>query len=262
MSINGRIITQLAQDFITAEMQCRPIEPIISQFPHITEAEAYRIQKVVVDLKKERGEQIVGKKVGATSQAIQQFLGVEEPIYGQLFASQQLADGETISISQLIHPRVECEIAFLLDKDLIGPGVTETDVLEATRVVMPALEINDPRTRDWKIGMVEVIADNGVSARFILGEQQTSLDGVDLSTISVALKKNGEEVAKSTGAAVLGNPANAVAWLANKVSERQGKLQAGEIILPGSLTPIYPVEAGDRIEAEFEELGTVVVHIL
>lgn len=259
MSIDSKLVSKLAQEFIDAETLSRPLEPITSQYQGITETDAYNIQDAVVALKKEAGEKLIGKKVGATSQPIQQFLGLAEPIYGRLFAGQQVMNGATLSISNFIHPRIECEIAFRLSQALVGPGVTEEDVLKATQAIMPALEINDPRTRDWKIGMAEVIADNGVSARFILG-RETSPENIDLSKVSVVLKRNGEEVARATGSAVLGHPARAVAWLANKLAERNEQLEAREVLLPGSLTPLFPVEAGDRIEAEFEKLGVVAVN--
>jgi 2-keto-4-pentenoate hydratase len=121
---------------------------------------------------------------------------------------------------------------------------------------MASLEINDPRTREWEIGSREAIAANGVAARFVLGEQRLSVEGLDLPNTTVVLKKNGEEIASATGAAVLGDPARAVAWLANKLSEHHQSLKAGEIVLPGSMTPIYPVGAADRVEAEFDALGS------
>jgi hypothetical protein len=135
--------------------------------------------------------------------------------------------------------------------------VAVADVLEATRVAMASLEINDPRTRKWQIGSHEAIADNGVAARFVVGEQQLSTEGFDLPNTMVVLEKNGEEVALAPGAAVLGDPARAVAWLANKLAECHQSLKAGEIVLPGSITPIHTVSAGDRVEAEFDALGRV-----
>jgi 2-keto-4-pentenoate hydratase len=147
----------------------------------------------------------------------------------------------------------------LLGEDLVGPGIAVTDVLAATQAVMASLEINDPRTREWKIGSREAITDNGVAARFVLGEQRLSVEGLDLPNTTVVLKKNGEEVASATGPSVLGDPARAVAWLANKLAGHHQSLKAGEIVLPGSMTPMYPVGTADRIEAEFEALGSVSV---
>jgi 2-keto-4-pentenoate hydratase len=262
MPVTEEVITDLAHRLITAEQRCVPIEPITSLYPDLTEADAYRVQMAVVATKVEHGERMIGRKVGATSQAIQQLLRIDEPIYGTLLESNHVANGETISLSRLIHPRVECEIAFFLGEDLVGPGIAVTDVLAATQAVMASLEINDPRTREWKIGSHEAIADNGVAARFVLGEQRLSVEGLDLPNTTVVLKKNGEEVASATGAAVLGDPPRAVAWLANKLAEHHQSLKAGDIVLPGSMTPIYPVGTADRVEAEFDVLGSVSVRFV
>ncbi len=256
MPVTEEVITDLTHRLIAAEQRCVPLEPITSLYPDLTEADAYRVQMAVVTTKVKRGDRVIGRKVGATSRAIQQLLRIDEPIYGTLLESNQVANGKTISLSQLIHPRVECEIAFLLGEDLVGPDITATDVLAATQAVTASLEINDPRTREWKIGSREAIADNGIAARFVLGEQRLPVVGLDLPNTAVVLNKNGEEVASATGAAVLGDPARAVAWLANKLAEHHQSLKAGEIVLPGSMTPIYPVGTADRVEAEFDALGS------
>jgi 2-keto-4-pentenoate hydratase len=209
----------------------------------------------------ERGDEISGRKVGATNHTIQ-LLRIDEPIYGSLFESNRVANGETISLSRLIHPRFESEIAFLLDADVVGPGIAISDVLAATQAVMASLEVNDPRTRDWKIGSREAIADNGVTARFVLSEQRLPVEDLDLPNTRVVLKKNGEEVVPATGAAVLGDPAKAVVWLTNKLAGHHQSLRAGEIVLPGSMTPIYPVGTADTVEAEFEALGSVSIRFV
>jgi 2-keto-4-pentenoate hydratase len=262
MPVTEEVIAELAHKLIAAEQRCVPIEPITSLYPDLTEADAYSVQMVVVATKVERGDKVTGRKVGATSKPIQQLLRIDEPIYGTLLESNQVTNGSTISLSRLIHPRIECEIAFLLGEDVVGPGIAVTDVLAATQAVMASLEINDPRTREWKIGSREAIADNGVAARFLVGEQRLPVEDLDLRNTTVVLKKNGEEVASATGAAVLGDPARAVAWLANKLAEHHQSLKTGEIVLPGSMTPIYPVGAGDRVEAEFEALGSVSVRFV
>ena len=262
MPVTEEVITDLAHRLIAAEQRCVPIEPITSLYPDLTEADAYRVQTAVIATKVERGDRVIGRKVGATSQAIQQLLRIDEPIYGTLLESNQVANGEAISLSQLIHPRVECEIAFLLGEDIVGPGIAVADVLAATQAVVASLEINDPRTREWKIGSREAIADNGVAARFVVSEQRLPIEGLDLPNTTVVLKKNSEEVVSATGTAVLGDPARAVAWLSNKLAEHRQSLKAGEIVLPGSLTPIYPVGAGDRVEAQFDPLGSVSVRFV
>jgi 2-keto-4-pentenoate hydratase len=209
--------------------------------------------------KAEHGGTVVGRKVGATTRTIQELLDIDEPIYGTLFEANRVANGETIPLSGLIHPRVECEVAFVLGEDLVGPGVTVADVLASTRAVMASLEINDPRTREWRIGSREAIADNGVTARFVLGERRVPAEGLELPSTTVVLKKNDREVESATGDAVLGDPARAVAWLADKLAEHDQGLEAGEVVLPGSMTPLYPVGAGDKVEARFDALGSVSV---
>src|SRR5215203_4041802 len=262
MPVREEDIASSAHRLIAAEQRCVPIEPITFLYPNLTEADAYRVQMAVVATKVEHGDRVIGRKVGATSQTIQQLLHIDEPIYGTLLESNRVANDETISLSQLIHPRIECEIAFLLGEDLVGPGIAVTDVLAATQAVMASLEINDPRTREWLIGSREAIADSGVAARFVLGEQRLPVEGLDLPNTTVVLKKNGAEVASAKGAAVLGDPARAVAWLANKLAEHHQSLKAGEIVLPGSMTPIYPDGVADKVEAEFDALGTVSVRFV
>jgi len=221
--------------------------------------EAYRVQMAIVASKLRAGERLAGKKVGATNEAIQRAMMIAEPIYGHLFKSQQISSGAAVSLSRLIHPKVECEIAFTLGRDLSGPDATAEDALEAAQSVTASIEINDSRTREWQIGIREVIADNGVAARFVLGEKVLSPGDLDLPGVRVMMRKNGEEVARSTGAAILGNPAESVAWLANKVAEHDGGLRAGEVVLAGSMTPMTPVGQGDLIEAQFDDLGMISV---
>ena len=253
------IIDDLARRYLAAEAERAALEPISVICPHLTVEEAYRVQMAIVARKLAAGEELAGKKVGATNEAIQRAMMISEPIYGTIFKSQQIASGDAASISRLIHPKVECEIAFTLNKDLSGPGATFEDALEAAGTVTAAIEINDARTRDWMIGTREVVADNGVAARFVLGERVLAAGDLDLRMVKVVMEKNGEEVARSKGAAILGNPAASVAWLANKVAEHDGGLRAGEVILAGSMTPMMPVVRGDLIEARFDDLGEVSV---
>jgi 2-keto-4-pentenoate hydratase len=159
MPITEDVVTELAHRFIVTKQRRVPLEPITSLYPDLTADDVYGVQMAVVATKVHDRDRLVGRKVGATNQTIQQLLGNDEPIYGSLLESCRIADGETISLSQLIHPRIECEIAFLLSKDLVGPDITVADVLAATQAVMPSLEINDPRTREWKVGSCEVMAD-------------------------------------------------------------------------------------------------------
>jgi 2-keto-4-pentenoate hydratase len=260
MSTPDHVIDDLAHTLIVAEERTMPIEPISTRYPELTEADVYRVQTALLDLKTQRGDRVVGKKVGATSQAALQLFGLSEPFYGSLLAAGRVPDGGTIPAAQLIHPRVECEIAFQLGQPLRGPDISAADVLAATAALLPAFEIVDARTSDWKLqGMRELIADNGVVSRYVLGEGRTLDVGLDLRNVTAVLTKNGEQVAEGQGTAVLGDPATAVAWLVNKLATHTQHLAAGDIILAGSLTPLHPVQAGDQFTATFAGIGSVAV---
>lgn len=259
MPIAETDITALAELFATAEERRAPVAPIRLRYPDLTEADAYRVQQALVARKLQGGAQLSGKKIGATNPTAQAAMGLEGPTYGHLFASGEIAAGASVPFASLIHPRLECEVAFLLGQDLAGPGVTAEAVRAATEAVMAAFEIVDARTEGWQVGMREMIADNVFAARYVLSPQRLPVAGMDLAGVAVTLYKNGEQVAAATGANVLGDPAQAMAWLANKLAEHNLHLRAGEIVLAGSLTPLHPVSAGDRFEAAFTELGTVTV---
>ncbi len=259
--MENKLALAIAKRYVDAEQNRAPLEPLSAQYPDLAEADCYQIQDAVVAAKVARGEKIVGVKIGATSAVIQQKFGLTEPIYGTIFASQHAQNGGTVEMARLVHPRAECETAFVLGKDLQGPDVTAADALAATEAICAAFEINDPRTRDWQMGMREIIADNGSSARFVLGER-VNPRALDLTNIAVALKKNGAPAAEGKSSAVMGNPANAVAWLANKLAARGRRLRAGDIILPGSLTPLVPVATGDWLEAKFDALGIISIRFV
>jgi 2-keto-4-pentenoate hydratase len=242
-----------------AEQSCRPLAPLSQQYPSLTPAQAYAIQGAWLDLKLARGERIIGRKIGLTSRAMQELLGVDQPDYGFLLGSMALASGSTVSRADFLFPRIEPEIAFWLGKDLKGPGVTVDAVLAATRGVSPALELVDSRIANWQIKLPDTIADNASSARMIVGEQITPLDGLDLAAEAVSLTRNGTEVGSGAGAAVLGHPAEAVAWLANKLAEYNIGLMAGQLVLPGAMCAAATVTAGETYRAVFTTIGEVSV---
>jgi 2-keto-4-pentenoate hydratase len=248
---------KIAASFLQAEETRTPIKPVSTTYPGLTTEDAYRVQHALVAKKVEQGAAIVGWKIGATNTSIQVQLGLDEPVYGHLLSDRQIPSGGHISLSKGIHPRIECEIAFQMETELAGPGVSELDVLQATAAVLPALEINDPRTIDWQVGKLEVIADNGLGAGFVVGDPFSDLTKINLGEIGVVFLRNGREFARAKGEVIMGDPLRAVVWLANKLSERGLALEAGQIILSGSLTPIAPVETGDVYEASFDHLGSV-----
>lgn len=247
----------IAEALLGAEQDRKPISPLTQTDPGITVDEAYRIQLKVIERKKSSGQVVVGKKIGITSLAMQTMLGVKEPDYGHILNGMVIMEGEKIPAADLIQPRIEGELAFVLKEDLKGPGITMTDVIRCSEGVIPALEIIDSRIVDWKIKLPDTVADNASSARIVLGGKITPLLGFDLRTVGMVLEKNGEVIATATGAAVLGNPPQAVAWLANKLAVYGISLRKGEVILSGSLTAAVPVAAGDFIRADFGPLGDV-----
>jgi 2-keto-4-pentenoate hydratase len=182
--------------------------------------------------------------------------------YGHILDGMVVMEGEQIRVADLIQPRIEGELAFILKEDLKGPGVTLADVIRCSEGVIPALEIIDSRIADWKIKLPDTVADNASSARIVLGGKITPILGLDLRTVGMVLEKNGEVVATATGAAVFGNPAQAVAWLANKLAGYGITLRKGEVILSGSLTAAVPVNAGDFIRADFGLLGDVKIKFI
>ena len=247
----------LADMLLSAERSRKPIAPLTESDRGITVDEAYRVQLLMMDMKKSSGQVVVGKKIGITSRAMQVMLGVSEPDYGHILDGMVVAEGEMIRTADLIQPRVEGEIAFILKEDLEGPGVTLADVIRCSEGVIPALEVIDSRIVDWKIKLPDTVADNASSARIVLGGKITPVLGLDLQTVGMVLEKNGEIAATAAGAAVLGHPAQAVAWLANKLATYRISLAKGEVILSGSLTAAVPVAAGDFIRADFGHLGDV-----
>ncbi|MEM1550734.1 MAG: 2-keto-4-pentenoate hydratase [Candidatus Bathyarchaeia archaeon] len=262
MVLDERTIDGLAEELLEAENKRKPIDPITDRYPSISIEESYKIQLRVVHLKSQDGQVVVGKKIGLTSKGMQQLLGVNEPDYGHILDKMVLYDGENISLSQLIQPKVEAEIAFILKKDLRGPGVTVASVLDATEGVMPAIEVIDSRIKNWRIKIQDTIADNASSARVVLGERMLPPQKINLKYVGMVFEKNGEIAATAAGAAVLGNPAQSVAWLANKLSEFGITLKSGEIILSGSLIAAVEVTPKDVIKATFDRLGSVTVKFI
>jgi 2-keto-4-pentenoate hydratase len=252
-------IQEVALALHRAQQECAPIQPLSEVYPALTPAQSYAIQSEWLALKRAEGGQVIGRKIGLTSKAMQQQLGVDQPDYGFLLNTMVVQPGGTIARSELILPRIEPEIAFWLSEDLRGPNITVENVLRATRGVSASFELVDSRVANWRIKLVDTIADNASSARVIASERVVALDGLDLAAITVTMKRNGEIVGEGAGAAVLGHPAAAVAWLANKLAEFDISLLAGQLVLPGAMCAAVTVAAGDTFEASFSGLGDVAV---
>jgi 2-keto-4-pentenoate hydratase len=244
---------------VQAERAAAPIGPLHETYPGLDAEDAYDIQRLVIAARLNEGARVVGHKVGLTSPAMQEQFGVREPDYGHLLSDMFVLEGASIAAAQLCAPRIEPELAFVLGDALPGPGVTVAHVLKATAFVVPALEIIDSRIADWSIRLPDTVADNASSARVVLGGRAVRIEAIDPRLVGVVLYKNGEVAQTGASGAVLGNPASAVCWLANKLAGFGQLLQAGQVVLSGSCTQAVQVTGGDQIRAEFDELGYVSV---
>jgi len=254
--MNDELRKKLGAELYQALRQGQMIEPLTNRYPDLDIADAYAIQQHMLGLRLADGERVVGKKIGVTSQAVMDMLGVFQPDFGWLTDAMLFNPGDNIPVNTLIQPKAEGEIAFLLNKPLQGPGVTIANVLAATEGVMTCFEIVDSRIRDWNIRIQDTVADNASCGVFVLGENLISPHAVDLATCGMVLEKNGEIIATGAGAAALGHPANAVAWLVNTLGEYEIALDAGDIVLSGSLAAMVPVQAGDHLTVTIGGLGS------
>lgn len=220
-------------------------------------AAAYQVQRTLVAEWLAAGRRRVGAKVGLTSEAVQRQLGVDQPDFGMLLADMAVPDGAEVPAGRLLQPKVEAEVAFVLGASLPQPEVTTVDVIRAVEFLLPAIEIADCRIADWDITIVDTVADNAAAGLFVLGTQPRRLSDVDLRTCGMVLEQAGEPVSVGAGAACLGNPLHAVAWLAGTLAAAGDPLQAGDVVLSGALGPMVPVTPGADYEARISGLGSV-----
>ena len=247
----------LAADLAQAERSREPIGPLTAAHPGIDVVDAYEIQLINIRQRVAEGARIVGHKVGLSSLAMQQMMGVDEPDYGHLLDDMQVFEDTPVKAGRFLYPRVEVEVGFILSADLPGADCTEDDVLAATAALVPSIELIDTRITDWKIALCDTIADNASSAGFVLGAARVAPRDIDVTAIDAVLTRNGEVVAEGRSDAVLGNPVTAVAWLARKVDSFGVRLRKGDVVLPGSCTRAFDARAGDEFVADFTGLGAV-----
>lgn len=255
--LDSAIRDELAAELAEAERTRRPISPLTAAQPGIDVVDAYEIQLINIRQRVAEGARVAGHKVGLSSLAMQQMMGVDEPDYGHLLDEMQVFEDIPVPAGKYLYPRVEVEVGFVLSEDLPGSECTEDDVLAATAAVVPSIELIDTRIADWKIALCDTIADNASSAGFVLGAARVAPADIDISGIDAVLSRNGEVVAKGRSDAVLGNPVTAVAWLARKVESFGVRLKAGDVVLPGSCTRAIDARPGDDFVAEFADLGSV-----
>jgi len=257
MQLDRKTIEALAAHLESAELEVRDVTKITDDYPQMDWDDAYLIQEEIRRRKDARGNRTVGLKAGLTSFAKMKQMGVDVPCFG--FVSDYMArpDGGEIRMSELIHPKVEAEICIVTKAPLKGPGCHVGAVLAAIDFVLPAVEVIDSRYRDFKFDLKSVVADNTSASRFVVGGRSRHLQDVDLRTLGVVMEKNGQIVAMAAGAAVLGQPAAAVAMMANHLGARGQEIPAGTFIMTGGVTEAIAVQAGDSVAVRFQDLGTV-----
>jgi 2-keto-4-pentenoate hydratase len=239
-----------------------PIPPLTETRPDLTLEDAYAIQQGLVRRLAADGGEVVGYKLGLTSAPMQEMLGVDTPDYGPVLSTMVQPDGATLRLDDHIQPRIEAEIALVLDEPLAGPGVSTLDAARAVGSAIAALELVDSRIEDWRIGLIDTVADLASCAQIILGARAVPVDGFDLRLTGMVVRRNGMLADTGAGAAALGDPVAAVAWLANTLAPFGVTLEPGQVIMTGALHRAFPIEAGDLIEATFDRLGTVSCHVV
>lgn len=254
-----QVLSELADKLWQASQTGVPVEPLTKRHPSLEIDDAYAIQSLNIDRQVAQGARVCGRKVGLTSVPMQELLGVNEPDYGVLLDHMFVEDGDEIALERLLQPRIEAEVAFVMEQDLTGPGITAARALTAIAGAFPAVEIVDSRVANWEIKLVDTVADNASSGLLVMGGNLRKVTDIDLRLIGVVVTRHGQLVDTGAGAAVLGNPARCVAWLANKLASFGASLSAGDVILPGAVHRMIGVAPGDMFRAEFAHLGSVTV---
>ncbi|MCL2778112.1 MAG: 2-oxo-3-hexenedioate decarboxylase [Polyangiaceae bacterium] len=257
MALDKATIDQLAKHLEDCELRAKDTPKITDQHPDMDWADAYAIQDAILQRKLGRGARVVGLKAGLTSHAKMRQMGVNTPVFGFLVDAFSVFEGGAVKTSELIHPKVEPEVAFVLKRALKGPGCHIGAVLAATDFVLPGIEVIDSRYRDFKFDSKSVVADNTSAARFVVGGRALRPDALDMRTVGLVLEKNGVPLAFGAGASVLGHPAAAVAALANHMGARGKEIPAGSLILSGGATEAVAVAAGDAVTLHAQGMGSV-----
>jgi 2-keto-4-pentenoate hydratase len=258
MSVSdGSTIVGLADRLWRAQAERTPIPPITDERPDLTVEDAYSIQTYNVGRRVSEGRVIRGRRLGRTNQPRQQVLGVGKPDFGVLLDDMFVDEGEEVVLADLLQPRVVATMAFVMGADLTGPGITVADALTAVAGVLPAIEVVDSRIADWRVRLVDTVADNASAGKVVLGGRITPVTDVDLRLVGLLLYRNGLPIESAAGAAALGSPARCVAWVARELGSTGRGLRRGDIVLAGPLHRLVPVRPADHFRVEFAHLGAV-----
>jgi 2-keto-4-pentenoate hydratase len=257
MSTRDEAVARAATALRQARASRRPIPQVSTTFDLQGLETAYAVAEINTRERLESGARVVGKKIGLTSKAVQQQLGVDQPDFGVLFSDMEFLSGQEIPTERLIQPKVEAEVAFVVGRDCGGDKPSWGEFLQAIAFAVPALEIVDSAIEGWKITLFDTVADNASSALYVLGDQPVALGTVMLGELGMEMSKNGQPVSMGNGAACLGHPLRSAYWLACTMAARGQPLRAGEVILSGALGPMVPVQAGDLVQARIGALGAV-----
>lgn len=255
--MTDQVVQQAADAIFEAHATGTPCAPVREFLPEGKLDLAYAAQEINTKRWLDAGRRLVGRKIGLTSLAVQKQLGVDQPDYGMLFDDMAVPDGWEIGRKQLIQPKVEAEVAFVLERDLDQERITIADVIRAVAFALPAIEVVDSRISDWKIGILDTIADNASSGLYVLGGSPKKLDGLDLRLAGMVMESSGEPISVGAGAACLGDPLAAVLWLAKTMARVGRPLKAGDTVMSGALGPMAPVKWGDVVETRITGLGSV-----
>ena len=257
MPVAADAIAAAAAILSEAEAALTPCAPVRALLGDGAGAEdAYAVQRHNTERALAAGRRLAGRKIGLTARSVQAQLGVNQPDYGMLFADMCVPDGDAVPAGRLIQPKVEAEVALVLDRDLSVADPTVADLLRAVAFVLPALEIVDSRIRDWDIRLVDTIADNASAGLYVLGGPARRIDGLDLRSAAMTLHRDGAPVSQGTGADCLGSPLNAAVWLAARMAALGTPLLAGDVILTGALGPMAPAAPGESFEMEIAGIGS------
>ncbi|CAG2153506.1 2-oxopent-4-enoate hydratase [Cupriavidus yeoncheonensis] len=257
MTMDTAILQGLATSLRDAARERRPIAPVREALARMGVAGAYAVQDINTAYYLDAGRRLTGRKIGLTSKSVQLQLGVDAPDFGMLFADMELAPDEEVALGRVLQPKVEAEVAVVLERDLKHEQVTLSQLMSAIGYVLPAVEIVGSRIRDWDIRLLDTVADNASSGLYALGTQPKKLSEVDLRTCGMLMERKGEVVSLGVGAACLGHPLNAALWLARKMAEVGRPLHAGDVIMTGALGPMVTVAPGDVIDTTIAGLGVV-----